>query len=93
MASESQSCPLEMVTVDREAQGGCPDVRVGVGSEGAGGVELTWEDLWVTTSKGNGPSAAILSGITGFARPGEVLAIMGPSGCGKSTLLDALSVL
>ncbi|XP_020703549.2 ABC transporter G family member 11 isoform X1 [Dendrobium catenatum] len=91
MASESQSCPLEMVTVEREAQGGCPDVRVGVGSEGPGGVELTWEDLWVTTSKGNGPSAAILSGVTGFARPGEVLAIMGPSGCGKSTLLDALS--
>ncbi|KAL0908598.1 hypothetical protein M5K25_023100 [Dendrobium thyrsiflorum] len=91
MASESQSSPLELVTVDREAKGGCPDVRVGVGPEGTGGVELTWEDLWVTTSKGNGPSAAILSGVTGFARPGEVLAIMGPSGCGKSTLLDALS--
>ncbi|RVW60267.1 ABC transporter G family member 11 [Vitis vinifera] len=34
---------------------------------------------------------SILQGLTGYARPGEVLAIMGPSGCGKSTLLDALA--
>ncbi|QHO07728.1 ABC transporter G family member [Arachis hypogaea] len=33
----------------------------------------------------------ILQGLTGYAQPGKLLAIMGPSGCGKSTLLDALS--
>ncbi|KAL5699377.1 ATP-binding cassette sub- G member 1 [Ranunculus cassubicifolius] len=58
--------------------------------EDASGVFLTWEDLWVSVAAKAGNSA-ILHGVTGYARPGEVLAIMGPSGCGKSTLLDALA--
>ncbi|OMO63595.1 putative Ribosome biogenesis GTPase RsgA [Corchorus olitorius] len=52
------------------------------------GVFLSWEDLWVTVEHG---SKAILEGLTGYACPGQLLAIMGPSGCGKSTLLDALA--
>ncbi|CAL9117728.1 unnamed protein product [Musa textilis] len=52
---------------------------------------LTWEDLWVSAPGPNGGRVSILCGITGFARPGEVLAMMGPSGCGKSTFLDALA--
>ncbi|KAJ8477316.1 hypothetical protein OPV22_021043 [Ensete ventricosum] len=55
------------------------------------GVFLTWEDLWVSAPGRKGGRVSILCGITGFARPGEVLAMMGPSGCGKSTLLDALA--
>lgn len=53
---------------------------------------LTWKDLWVTVPDGkNGGPRPILRQLTGYAEPGEVLAIMGPSGCGKSTLLDTLS--
>jgi ABC-type multidrug transport system fused ATPase/permease subunit len=54
------------------------------------GILLTWEDLCVSAVGKNG-TVPILSGLNGFARPGEILAIMGPSGCGKSTLLDTLA--
>jgi len=33
----------------------------------------------------------ILHGITGVAKPGEILAIMGQSGAGKTSLLNILS--
>lgn len=55
------------------------------------GAYLTWEELTVTVSGGKEGPKSILQDLTGYARPGEVLAIMGPSGCGKSTLLDALA--
>ena len=55
------------------------------------GVVISWEDLWVSAAGGKVGRVPILCGLNGYARPGEVLAIMGPSGCGKSTLLDALA--
>ncbi|MED6127743.1 ATP-binding cassette sub- G member 1 [Stylosanthes scabra] len=54
-------------------------------------ISLTWKDLWVSASMGKRGTKAILQGLTGYAKPGQLLAIMGPSGCGKSTLLDTLA--
>lgn len=57
------------------------------------GIYLTWKDVWVNTNSNgkSGRSRSILQGLTGYAKPGQLLAIMGPSGCGKSTLLDTLA--
>lgn len=56
-----------------------------------GSVKLTWRDMWVTVGDGKGGQRPILEGVSGFAEPTQVLAVMGPSGSGKSTLLDALA--
>ncbi|GKB60539.1 ABC transporter G family member 11-like protein [Tanacetum coccineum] len=60
------------------------------------GAYLTWEDLEVAVScsnwsLGKDECKSLLTGSNGFAKPGEIVAIMGPSGCGKSTLLDSLA--
>ncbi|MED6225326.1 ATP-binding cassette sub- G member 1, partial [Stylosanthes scabra] len=62
------------------------------GEEKSNPICLTWKDLWVSASMGRKRGIKyILQGLTGYAKPGQLLAIMGPSGCGKSTLLDALA--
>ncbi|KVH93418.1 ABC transporter, conserved site-containing protein [Cynara cardunculus var. scolymus] len=48
------------------------------------GAYLTWEKLEVAVSSSNGRGKdgfqSILTGATGYAKPGEIVAIMGPSG-------------
>ncbi|KAL3841325.1 hypothetical protein ACJMK2_019487 [Sinanodonta woodiana] len=50
------------------------------------GIDLAFRNVTVARN-----SKVILSGISGHARPGELLAIMGPSGAGKTTLLNTLA--
>lgn len=58
------------------------------------GMYLVWEDLTVVVPNfGNGHTRRLLDGLSGFAEPNRIMAIMGPSGSGKSTLLDALAGL
>ncbi|XAR49463.1 Peptide-transporting ATPase [Bertholletia excelsa] len=54
-------------------------------------ISVVWKNLRVTVADGKGSTRPIIHGLTGYGRPGELLAIMGPSGSGKSTLLDALA--
>ncbi|KAJ6289973.1 hypothetical protein OIU78_025818 [Salix suchowensis] len=79
----SNQTSLEVETISKNA--------INDSAKSSPGVFLTWNDLWVTIPNRKHGGKPILQGVTGYAQPGELLAIMGPSGCGKSTLLDALA--
>ncbi|CAL2272277.1 unnamed protein product [Prunus armeniaca] len=61
------------------------------------GKYLVWEDITVVAAQNLRNDATsrkqLLNGISGFAEPHRIMALMGPSGSGKSTLLDALAVI
>lgn len=49
---------------------------------------MLWEDITVSVA-----DKKLLSGITGIAEAGRIMAVIGPSGSGKTTLLDSLAGL
>ncbi|OAY85969.1 ABC transporter G family member 11, partial [Ananas comosus] len=64
---------------------------MGLVGDGDVSARLTWKDLTVIVTLRSGDAQRVLDGLTGYAEPGTLTALMGPSGSGKSTLLDALS--
>lgn len=51
---------------------------------------FTWTDVEYTVPYGNG-TRKLLNGISGYAKPGVMIALMGASGAGKTTLLNTLA--
>ncbi|RLN87248.1 hypothetical protein BBJ28_00026457, partial [Nothophytophthora sp. Chile5] len=56
-------------------------------------VTLAFRDLWYSVPKPSNPKESIdlLKGVSGFADPGTLTALMGSSGAGKTTLMDVIA--
>ncbi|BBN02619.1 protein MpABC24 [Marchantia polymorpha subsp. ruderalis] len=55
------------------------------------GATIVWKDLTITVSERKGAASKAVQGVTGYARPGSMLALMGSPESGVSTLLQALA--
>ncbi|ETM51056.1 hypothetical protein L914_05008 [Phytophthora nicotianae] len=56
-------------------------------------VTIAFKDLWYTVPDPHNSKESIdlLKGISGFAQPGTIIALMGSSGAGKTTLMDVIA--
>lgn len=85
---------IEVASSSMQSGGGGRAGKVLGNGGGERGTYLVWEDLTVVLPNfGNKPTKRLLHGLSGYAEPGRIMAIMGPSGSGKSTLLDSLAGL
>ncbi|GMF14087.1 unnamed protein product [Phytophthora lilii] len=56
-------------------------------------VTLAFQDLWYSVRSPSNPNESLdlLKGISGYALPGSITALMGSSGAGKTTLMDVIA--
>ena len=52
---------------------------------------FTWSNINMTVPIAGGQQGKLLNNVSGYAKPGVMVALMGASGAGKTTLLNALS--
>lgn len=55
------------------------------------GAVFSWKNIQYTVDIPGGKKLQLLTNISGFVKPGQLVALMGSSGAGKTTLLDVLA--
>ncbi|XP_039116698.1 ABC transporter G family member 15-like isoform X2 [Dioscorea cayenensis subsp. rotundata] len=68
-------------------------LKISLMEEASSAAYLVWEDLMAVLPNYGSPrpTKKLLQGLSGYAAPERIMAIMGPSRSGKSTLLDSLA--
>ncbi|QUC20523.1 uncharacterized protein UV8b_04764 [Ustilaginoidea virens] len=92
-ADEEHTPPSEDETVGHVQRQTTPDRALEEEEEEEGSRSeqiFTWEGIGYTVPTAAGPKR-LLNDINGYAKPGELVALMGASGAGKTTLLNTLS--
>jgi len=56
----------------------------------AGGVTVTFDEVWFSYEEVPAPTTWVLKGVSFTVRPGETLALVGHTGAGKSTIVSLL---
>ncbi|EGZ11558.1 pleiotropic drug resistance protein ABC superfamily [Phytophthora sojae] len=87
---------IQIHNVD-DIMGGVPTISIPIEPTGSGvavPVTLAFHDLWYSVplpGGANDEQIDLLKGVSGFALPGTMTALMGSSGAGKTTLMDVIA--
>ncbi|POM81878.1 Pleiotropic drug resistance protein ABC Superfamily, partial [Phytophthora palmivora] len=87
---------VEIYNID-DIMGGVPTITIPIEPTGRGisvPVTLAFHDLWYSVPLPGGShdeQIDLLKGVSGFALPGTMTALMGSSGAGKTTLMDVIA--